>query len=421
MSTAGRCCRVCCDRSDGAHFGIDSCRACAAFFRRSIAMKKKYICRQGSNTCDISKSVRCICRKCRLEKCLLAGMLPESVQNKRDHIVPRIPDDEEIESQKYSHLVTVSPSDTEIVQRSTQSAFQIVPQVTQPLPILRVPAIEGCSSPTSSQTEIPHVLMKITQNYRQLCAVRKSTELSMNGSTLRRMFEDSTRRTDLLMGSTQKTSNIYRAQMPALADFVNTSFDEFAALAQEEKWCVFQSFFVMSFAMDVMYRTYRLVPPELYPTMNIVTETTFMDANDMIAFFSDAPGSKLSREELARLMKECLNDQLRLKVLKLMKALQITEHEYSALIALALWSTHIKDSTDAVERVACGARAKIFEELHLLYKMNGTDNYSVRFGELIMLNGLLQMATCKFREDIELFNLFDLFEGDSFLYDIVKR
>ncbi|EYB98283.1 hypothetical protein Y032_0132g1693 [Ancylostoma ceylanicum] len=72
--------------------------------------------------------------------------------------------------------------------------------------------------------------------------------------------------------------------------------------------------------------------------------------------------------------------------------------------------------------------------------MNGTDNYSVRFGELCMLHTsfqvisvlfhgnsvrrslfLSQMSCCKFREDIEIFNLFDLFEEDKFLYDIVKH
>ncbi|CAJ0610335.1 unnamed protein product [Cylicocyclus nassatus] len=418
MSTGGRSCRVCCDRSDGAHFGIDSCRACAAFFRRSVAMQKKYVCRQGSNSCDINKSVRCICRKCRFEKCLSAGMLPESVQNKRDHIVPKIP--EETEPQKYSQFLTVSPSDNETLQRSTQSAFQLVnhPQSS----IFRVPTVEPYTQPTTStQMDLPHILMKITQNYRQLCAVRKSTELSMNGSSLRNMFDESIKGADLVYGSTLKTSNILRAQMPALAEFVNTTFDEFALLSQEEKWSVFHAFLVMMFSMDSIYRTYRLVPPDLYSTMNIVTETTFVDSNDIMQFFVDAPQSKLSKEELARMMRDCMSDKYRLCALKSLKKLEITEHEYSALLALGLWSTYTKSSSETIERVAAEARAKIFDELHLLYRTDGTDNYAVRLGELVMLNGTFQLVCCKFREDIELFNLFDLFQEDTFLYDITKQ
>ncbi|RCN28255.1 hypothetical protein ANCCAN_26003 [Ancylostoma caninum] len=138
-------------------------------------------------------------------------------------------------------------------------------------------------------------------------------------------------------------------------------------------------------------------------------------------FFADAPSNKLSREELARMMKECLSDKLRIDTLKLMKTLEITEHEYSALLALGLWTTNIKGANEKVVRVAAEARSKIFNDLHLLYKMNGSDNYSVRLGELCMLHTSFQMSGCKFREDIELFNLFDLFEEDTFLYDIVKH
>ncbi|KIH66673.1 hypothetical protein ANCDUO_02996 [Ancylostoma duodenale] len=138
-------------------------------------------------------------------------------------------------------------------------------------------------------------------------------------------------------------------------------------------------------------------------------------------FFADAPSNKLSREELGRMMKECMSDKLRIDTLKLMKTLEITEHEYSALLALGLWTTNIKGANEKVMKVAAEARAKIFNDLHLLYKMNGIDNYSVRFGELCMLHTSFQMSGCKFREDIELFNLFDLFEEDTFLYDIVKH
>ncbi|VDP59602.1 unnamed protein product [Heligmosomoides polygyrus] len=71
---------------------------------------------------------------------------------------------------------------------------------------------------------------------------------------------------------------------------------------------------------------------------NVITETTFMDSNNMMDFFVDAPASKLNREDLAKMMKECIADRTRLNILNMMNSLEITEIEYSALLALGLWN-----------------------------------------------------------------------------------
>ncbi|KAI6183891.1 hypothetical protein M3Y97_00537300 [Aphelenchoides bicaudatus] len=74
-------CSVCGDVADGAHFGsADSCRACAAFFRRTISKKLKYICRFDGD-CDISKNYRSLCRACRLRKCEEMGMKASAVRS----------------------------------------------------------------------------------------------------------------------------------------------------------------------------------------------------------------------------------------------------------------------------------------------------------------------------------------------------
>ncbi|KAK6021570.1 hypothetical protein OSTOST_12756, partial [Ostertagia ostertagi] len=127
----------------------------------------------------------------------------------------------------------------------------------------------------------------------------------MNGSSLRSMFDGSTRESDLVLGSSTKVLNIMRTQLPAVADFVNTTFEEFALLNQEEKWTVFRSFITTLWMMDSFYRTCRLVPPDLFSTV---------------------------------MLKECLKDGERISTLTVMQNLEITETEYAALLALALWS-----------------------------------------------------------------------------------
>lgn len=81
-------CLICGHISHGYHFGILACRACAAFFRRTVAEKKLYKCRNNCN-CQIKKEMRNMCRCCRFKKCEQLGMNKDDVQLNRDTIGKR--------------------------------------------------------------------------------------------------------------------------------------------------------------------------------------------------------------------------------------------------------------------------------------------------------------------------------------------
>ncbi|CAB3403009.1 unnamed protein product [Caenorhabditis bovis] len=75
-----------CEHPDGgsAHFGSTSCLACAAFFRRTVSLNINFVCKKDNN-CTIYHELRMICRACRFEKCLAAGMRRECVQKRRSN------------------------------------------------------------------------------------------------------------------------------------------------------------------------------------------------------------------------------------------------------------------------------------------------------------------------------------------------
>ncbi|CAJ0589804.1 unnamed protein product [Cylicocyclus nassatus] len=75
-------CQVCKLPSHGKHFGVNACRACAAFFRRTVVLGRRYVCRGGSENCNVSGKI--ICRGCRYRKCIAIGMTTENVQWNRD-------------------------------------------------------------------------------------------------------------------------------------------------------------------------------------------------------------------------------------------------------------------------------------------------------------------------------------------------
>ncbi|KAF1753160.1 hypothetical protein GCK72_019716 [Caenorhabditis remanei] len=84
-------CEVCTYPSHGYHFKVMSCRACAAFYRRSLIAGLRYICKGRNNNCHIDSSVRYFCKSCRFQKCLKSGMSAEKIQQNRDPISSTIP------------------------------------------------------------------------------------------------------------------------------------------------------------------------------------------------------------------------------------------------------------------------------------------------------------------------------------------
>ncbi|XP_077091671.1 estrogen-related receptor gamma [Siphateles boraxobius] len=77
-----RLCLVCGDFASGYHYGVASCEACKAFFKRTIQGNIEYSC-PVVNDCEITKRRRKSCQACRFQKCLRAGMMREGVRMDR--------------------------------------------------------------------------------------------------------------------------------------------------------------------------------------------------------------------------------------------------------------------------------------------------------------------------------------------------
>ncbi|XP_046490166.1 estrogen-related receptor isoform X3 [Neodiprion pinetum] len=78
-----RLCLVCGDVASGFHYGVASCEACKAFFKRTIQGRLQgnieYTC-PANGECEINKRRRKACQACRFQKCLRQGMLKEGVR-----------------------------------------------------------------------------------------------------------------------------------------------------------------------------------------------------------------------------------------------------------------------------------------------------------------------------------------------------
>lgn len=78
-------CKICDQPAHGHHFGVMSCRACAAFFRRAATQNSKIRERKCENgNCAIFENGKYLCKMCRLQKCCEVGMDSGKFQTNHD-------------------------------------------------------------------------------------------------------------------------------------------------------------------------------------------------------------------------------------------------------------------------------------------------------------------------------------------------
>ncbi|CAD5223325.1 unnamed protein product [Bursaphelenchus okinawaensis] len=64
-------CQVCSKHTKSNHLGVDVCRACASFFKRSMIENKRYQCKDGKQECSLLNldGKRILCKLCRFYRC----------------------------------------------------------------------------------------------------------------------------------------------------------------------------------------------------------------------------------------------------------------------------------------------------------------------------------------------------------------
>ncbi|CAF1320263.1 unnamed protein product [Adineta steineri] len=72
-------CLVCSDRASGIHFGVSTCEACKAFFRRTSLSIYSIPSPCSPNRCEINIKNRNNCPSCRFDKCKRLGMDRDNV------------------------------------------------------------------------------------------------------------------------------------------------------------------------------------------------------------------------------------------------------------------------------------------------------------------------------------------------------
>ncbi|EFP08452.1 CRE-NHR-43 protein [Caenorhabditis remanei] len=392
-------CRVCDRRYDGSqHFGIDICRACAAFFRRSVAVKKTFVCRRGYNTCALNTvSRKTTCQKCRWMRCLQVGLQFSVVAGHRspDHVKPQSRDEEDLKNIALVDSVKREgeESDTGSEGKSPQPVHTppLVENLTinPSIHVVRpIPTIGNPNLVTTRATLINKVLI----NYNEFTKNRLEVELSLpHVQQDSKMFGPTG--IPIVKASRETVFEIYQKQVELLHIFLKNTFDEYALCDEQEQKRICALFYPVLWEIESCYWTYRNMPVNAdCEHLLMCTQTTYIDVRDVEYWLGNVEGQNKEEFETIKLRLKHLLQTARTSILERMHKIIIKEFEVITLLALNIWAPRnhsSSESKDCAEQV----RTSLFNDLHYLYHDGlKIDNYAGRIGEVMCLYTDVQNA-----------------------------
>ncbi|CAI4226987.1 unnamed protein product [Auanema sp. JU1783] len=394
-------CRICFDSSDGIHFGIYSCRACAAFFRRTVSMKLEYKCR-GAQQCPIERAQRNMCRHCRFEKCLQEGMKIAAVQNFRDGIGKR----------KLSNTVEVD----ELKKRSNVQIASIpcssMTQVTSSDDVPKASSSEISLSENSRNTVgTLKILQKMHEGYLHFLTIRKATNAMLTTDISN--LDIFGHQKELQESNFDACKKVCQWEARLINDIINTYFHPFTNLGIEEKNELFRSFFCYFTHTDPAYQSFKKFGHEEGNDRLLMPDGGYIKCSELEKFYVNSTMVHGTPEETAKIFRPAMQYMV-IVIIGHMKRIHITEIEYVALLGLFLWN----DATLSLSMETVGmihdTQTMILNDLHNYYRSQLLTESEItrKTGELMLLLPKLTRSVFMLRENSYLGEIFDLFEAD---------
>lgn len=346
-SNTSSVCGVCGDASDGQHFGAIACRACAAFFRRSTVTERKYICRFEGD-CNIGKDVRCMCRACRLRKCVELGMNAKSVQRNRDGLGSRserktaangaVKSVEPLPSMPETSAGP-APAPTSVSDiRAPCTAQPCSPQdrpVALPTPVITHMPDELRPQVPPAVSDYLFGLPLIGQaivGYRKLVSLRRTARTLHPGHHIQKLFEEKTEWREI---NFKGTTAMLRTDVSLAADMVNDHFPPFSVLETDHKQRLFRNFFAVFILIERAYLSSRFFPDKEDDRFAF-SHSAYFEINNLAKYY-ECDTVKVEPSEAAKVFKPTY-DVIRRCLKDPMAELKFTEAEMVGLLALSLWN-----------------------------------------------------------------------------------
>ncbi|GMR47308.1 hypothetical protein PMAYCL1PPCAC_17503 [Pristionchus mayeri] len=412
--SGARLCLICRSKSDSAHFGVDSCRACAAFFRRTVGLNKTYICRQSNERCDVSKDAKFACRRCRYKRCLEIGMHPKNVHSKFD-TRPK-----ETKEESGNSDDDVKPAKKEKKNSDNEMVTVKMEMLSDPGPSRRPqPIISALLHAAPATTPL---LKQLSEQYRILLAVRRSCENMLrtqaNGGSNSRLNTELANMDRVFPATIGHLGRSVKGTLQAYIDFAVACFPEMQTFDEQEKWILLKTFKTCMFIFEGVYRVKKFMPGNHKVVM--ITSMTYLDVDNLDHYVSDA-GEIHDKEHIKKLCRELTVQSMLLWLGPVLDKAEITEVEAIAVIGLLFWPNYLVKATKRVIDVSYTYQQRIFDELQTYYReVLCLDDYSSRVAHITSILLCVQGIMQRLKEDMEIYRLLNMFDSNDLVYNVVN-
>uniref|UniRef100_A0A915A8I4 NR LBD domain-containing protein n=1 Tax=Parascaris univalens TaxID=6257 RepID=A0A915A8I4_PARUN len=411
-------CGVCGDVSDGLHFGAIACRACAAFFRRSTVSDRKYTCRFDGD-CPIGKDVRCMCRACRLRKCIELGMNAKSARGeKKPTIAQAIGASLAVDALSPSaEISSPSAASSHTDTRLPSTAQPYSPQ-DQPV-ALPTPVITHMPDEIRQQTPMGDFLFGLPLigqaiiGYRKLLSLRRTARSLQPGHQIQKLFEEKSEWREInFNGSTA----MLRTDVSLTAEMVNEHFPPFNVIETDHKQRLFRNFFACFILIERAYLSSCFFPGKSDDRFAF-SHNAFFEINNLVKYY-ECDTVKVEPVEAAKIFKPTYDVVLRC-LKEPMAELRFTEAEMVGLLALCLWNDAIDGISEETSAIAKQTRNIIYRELFLVCSQTAPESAPERLGAIVHFLTVAQRISARMTENFSIAKLFNIFDIDAILFDLM--
>ncbi|TKR81992.1 hypothetical protein L596_015780 [Steinernema carpocapsae] len=389
-------CRICGSPSEGRHFSVDTCRACGAFFRRTIDKKLAYKCRNGER-CDISKGLRNTCKFCRYKRCIEVGMKSELVQPNRD----------------CSSSITRLDSSSSLDDASTPE----LPNQLHASPA----ALTPIQPPIQNAADQPLINLMI-EAYNVLVEQRKSYMRTFRtadcgiGSILTGNTENTVLHIEQF--SLEEHMTCFKLEIDMFGEMC-MKFPIFHQLEAGQRKILFKQFWWNAVAMDRAFETVNLLGDRDDKHLVVHNRKAFNIYDVTIQESDNINLNRFSVPEIKRIFGHI--NVLHYEVLVLpFKLLKPSIFEFVTMIGLLLFPLDLSSTlnlTTSTRNTCLQTRENLLNSLHEYFIANGRTTYSNRLDLILHVTNAAEKVVTRVKEDMTMAKIFDTWNVDPLITD----